>query len=161
MKILKEAKKEILPVDFVAGFISKSWEEVASLKSSISGIKQAFSGTKDIEKILEELLDAYLITIGQLQQILEKKDVVIPESAKKLKEELIEELEEQEDINIEDSQEEISDKIEDNIEYDVIDESIKSKNTQENDDFFNSDFEEPEFGDSESDFVKWQRQHNR
>lgn len=157
MKILKEAKKEILPVDFVAGFISKSWEEVASLKSSISGIKQAFSGTKDIEKILEELLDAYLITIGQLQQILEKKDVAIPESAKKLKEE----LEEQEDINIEDSQEEISDKIEDNIEYDVIDESIKSKDTQENDDFFNSDFEEPEFGDSESDFVKWQRQHNR
>ena len=88
MKILKEAKKEILPVDFVAGFISRSWEEVASLKSSIAGIKQTFSGTKDIESILEELLDAYLITIGQLQQILENKDIVIPEANKKLKEEL-------------------------------------------------------------------------
>ena len=161
MKILKEAKKEILPVDFVAGFISRSWEEVASLKASIAGIKQTFSGTKDIESILEELLDAYLITIGQLQQILENKDIVIPESNKKLKEELIEEIKEEKDTTIEDSQEEISDKIEDNIEYNIINESIKVKNTQESDDFFNSDFEEPEFDESESDFVKWQRQHNR
>ena len=93
MKILKEAKKEILPVDFIASFISKSWDEVANLKANISGLKQAFTGTKEIENILEDLLDAYLIAIGQLQQNLEKKDIVIPNKEETLKEELSEKAE--------------------------------------------------------------------
>ncbi len=188
MKILKEAKKEILPVDFVAGFISKSWEEVANLKTNISGLKQAFSGTKEIEKILEDLLDAYLIAIGQLQQSLEKKDIIIPNKDSKLKEELSEKAETAIAKLILDEKEAIDgytktlDELKDDEVYPEAENILKHINDEElehieelsnilisdndkpendnKDDFFNSDFEEPEAESEESDFKRWQRQQN-
>ena len=187
MKILKEAKKEILPVDFVAGFISKSWDEVANLKTNISGLKQAFSGTKEIEKILEDLLDAYLIAIGQLQQSLEKKDIIIPNKDSNLKEELSEKAETAIAKLILDEKEAIDgytktlDELKDDEVYPEAEKILKHINDEElehieelsnilisddklendnKDDFFNSDFEEPEAESEESDFRKWQRQQN-
>ncbi len=75
MKILKETKtKEKLPTEFITSLISKGWEEVGNIKSNIEAIKDAFSGTAKLEKILQDLLDAYLIEIGQLELHLEKKD---------------------------------------------------------------------------------------
>lgn len=165
MKILKEAKKELLPVEFVANFISQSWDEVANLKANISGLKQSFTGTKEIEKILEDLLDAYLIAIGQLQQSLEKKDIVIPNTENKLKEEFVERnevnIEKIEDEKVEDNDLELSVELND-IEENLDEQAIESRVSKtEKEDFFNSDFEEPETSElEESDFKRWQRQNN-
>ena len=93
MKVLKESKEK-LPIDFITQFISKGWEEVGNLKASIDAIKQTFSDVKDIADILQDLSDAYLIAIGQMQGILQDKNYVnVPEEAKdNLKEALNEEL---------------------------------------------------------------------
>lgn len=187
MKILKEEKKEKLPVEFIADYISKSWEEVGNLKSTIYSIKQSFTGTKDIANILEELLDAYLITIGQLQELIEEKDIVIPTSDTKLKEELSEKAETTIAKLILDEKEAIEgytnaiDELKDDAVYskakDVLahineeelehieelsnviidkDEEVKK---DDKDDFFNSEFEEPEINSVESDFKRWQAQN--
>ena len=189
MKILKEAKKEILPIDFIAGFISKSWDEVANLKANISGLKQAFTGTEEIENILDDLLDAYLIAIGQLQQNLEKKDIVIPNKDEALKEDLSEKaetivakliLDEKEAIDgynaavedLEDDQvypkaknvlKHISEEELEHIEElsnIIIDEDEEKSTPKEKDDFFNNEFDEPEIDNTESDFKRWQLQNN-
>lgn len=105
MKIMKESKQEKLPIDFITQFISKGWDEIGTLKASIDGIKQTFSGTKDVEKILQELVDAYLIAIGQLELHLDKKNYVeLPEQ-----DEIKEALKEDVDIHIENNEVHIAD----------------------------------------------------
>lgn len=187
MKILKEAKKEILPVDFIASFISKSWDEVANLKANISGLKQTFTGTKEIESILEDLLDAYLIAIGQLQQNLEKKDIVIPNKDEPLKEELSEKAETVVAKLILDEKDAIEkynaavEELEDDQVYSKAEDVLKHINEEElehieelsnilideekstpkeKDDFFNAEFDEPEIDDNDSDFKRWQLQNS-
>jgi hypothetical protein len=66
MKILKESK-ENLPIAFLTDFISKGWEEVGYLKADIEAIREAYKGTKPIESLIQDLIDAYLVCIGQLE----------------------------------------------------------------------------------------------
>lgn len=81
MKILKE-NKEKLPISFLTDFISKSWEEVGYLKADIEAIKQNFKGTKDIEELIQNLIDAYLVCIGQLEaHISDKNYMEYPEES--------------------------------------------------------------------------------
>jgi hypothetical protein len=81
MKILKEAK-ETLPIAFLTDFISKGWEEVGYLKADIEAIKEAYKGTKPIESLIEDLIDAYLVCIGQLEAHLhDKKYLEYPEES--------------------------------------------------------------------------------
>ena len=81
MKILKE-NKEKLPISFLTDFISKSWEEVGYLKADIEAIKQSFKGTKDIEELIQNLIDAYLVCIGQLEaHISDKNYMEYPEES--------------------------------------------------------------------------------
>ena len=88
MKILKEAKEK-LPVSFLTDFISRGWDDVGYLQETIKSISENFSGTKKVEELLQALLDAYLVCIGQLQMHLEDKDYLeIPEEAKKLTEDV-------------------------------------------------------------------------
>ena len=92
MKILKEAK-ETLPIAFLTDFISKGWEEVGYLKADIEAIKEAYKGTKPIEDLIQDLIDAYLVCIGQLEAHLhDNKYLDYPEesglSGTKLDEEL-------------------------------------------------------------------------
>ena len=92
MKILKESK-ETLPIAFLTDFISKGWEEVGYLKADIEAIKEAYKGTKPIEGLIQDLIDAYLVCIGQLEaHIHDKKYLEYPEesglSGTKLEEEL-------------------------------------------------------------------------
>lgn len=72
MKILKEAK-ENLPIPFLTDLISKGWEEVGYLKADIEAIKDAYKGTKQIEELIQGLIDAYLVFIGQLELHLQNK----------------------------------------------------------------------------------------
>lgn len=92
MKILKESK-ENLPIAFLTDFISKGWEEVGYLKADIEAIKEAYKGTKPIETLIQDLIDAYLVCIGQLEAHLHDKNYLdYPEesglSSGKLEEEL-------------------------------------------------------------------------
>lgn len=92
MKILKESK-ETLPIAFLTDFISKGWEEVGYLKADIEAIREAYKGTKPIEGLIQDLIDAYLVCIGQLEAHLhDNKYLDYPEesglSGTKLDEEL-------------------------------------------------------------------------
>lgn len=92
MKILKESK-ENLPIAFLTDFISKGWEEVGYLKADIEAIKEAYKGTKPIETLIQDLIDAYLVCIGQLEAHLHDKNYLdYPEesglSGEKLEEDL-------------------------------------------------------------------------
>jgi hypothetical protein len=73
MKILKESK-ENLPIAFLTDFISKGWEEVGYLKADIEVIREAYKGTKPIEALIQDLIDAYLVCIGQLEAHLQDKN---------------------------------------------------------------------------------------
>lgn len=75
MKILNEAK-ENLPVSFLTDFISKGWEEVGYLKADIEAIKTNFKGTKPIEELIQSLIDAYLVCIGQLEAHIQDKNYI-------------------------------------------------------------------------------------
>ena len=75
MKILKEFIEETitnkaLPVSFLTDFISDGWEKVGYLKSDIEVVQNSTGDTGKIESILQNLLDAYLICIGQLEDVL-------------------------------------------------------------------------------------------
>lgn len=81
MKILNEAK-ENLPVSFLTDFISKGWEEVGYLKADIEAIRQSFKGTKKVEELIQSLIDAYLVCIGQLEaHISDKNYMEYPEDS--------------------------------------------------------------------------------
>lgn len=74
--------KEKLPLDFLTSTVSHGWEEIGNLKASIEGIKKSFSGTEKVEKILQELVDSYLICVGQLEMFLDKKNYIdMPEDS--------------------------------------------------------------------------------
>lgn len=83
MKILNETKnKETVPVAFLTDFISKGWEEVGYLKADIEAIKEAYKGTSKIEELIQNLIDAYLVCIGQLElHIHDKKYLEYPEES--------------------------------------------------------------------------------
>ena len=81
MKLIKEAK-ENLPISFLTDFISKGWEEVGYLKADIEAIKEVYKGTKPIEELIQNLIDAYLVCIGQLEaHISDKKYIDYPEAS--------------------------------------------------------------------------------
>ena len=82
MKILKEAKEK-LPVSFLTDFISRGWDDVGYLKETIAAIKEVYSGTKEIEDLLQALIDAYLVCIGQMEAHLhDNKYIEFPEDSK-------------------------------------------------------------------------------
>ena len=83
MKILKENTelKEILPVSFLTDMISKGWEEVGYLKESSTAIREAYKDTSKIEVLMQELMDAYLVFIGQIEMYLEDKENISADAA--------------------------------------------------------------------------------
>ena len=68
--------KEDLPLDFITTFISKGWDEVGIIKASIASIKEAYKNTNKIEAILNDWLDSYLITLGQLEAYTQNEDLI-------------------------------------------------------------------------------------
>lgn len=82
MKILKEqqTRQDELPITFITSFVSRGWEEVGMLKEQIKALKTEFKNVDKIEEILQGLIDAYLINIGQLELFLQENDYVeVPE----------------------------------------------------------------------------------
>ena len=95
MEIMKEEKlaetkltesKEKLPISFLTDFVSRGWDDVGYLKETIKSISESFSGTKKVEELLQALVDAYLVCIGQLEMHLQAKDYLDTDIGEKLEE---------------------------------------------------------------------------
>lgn len=79
MRILKEdteIKSEELPVSFITDMISKGWDEVGYLKDAAAAITTDYTGTEKVEQLMQDLMDAYLVFIGQLEAYLHKEDYI-------------------------------------------------------------------------------------
>jgi hypothetical protein len=100
MAELKESKEK-LPISFLTDFVSRSWDDVGYLKETIASIKESFSGTKKVEELLQALVDAYLVCIGQLEAHLQAKDYLDTDIDNKLTEDV--------DIHIEGNEVHIAD----------------------------------------------------
>ena len=97
MEIMKEEKlaetkltesKEKLPISFLTDFVSRGWDDVGYLKETIKSISESFSGTKKVEELLQALVDAYLVCIGQLEAHLQAKDYLDTDIDSKLTEDV-------------------------------------------------------------------------
>lgn len=121
MKILKEEqiKQEELPITFITSFVSRGWEEVGMLKEQIKALKEEFGGKNiaKIEEILQGLIDAYLINIGQLELFLHENDYVEVPEIEEEKEEKVEEPAKEDEVEVAAEEEEVE--IEDEIEAEV------------------------------------------
>ena len=76
MRILREDNentKETLPVSFVTDMMSKGWDEVGYLKEAAAAIKETYVDTAKVEELMQDLMDAYLVFIGQLELYLDKE----------------------------------------------------------------------------------------
>ena len=81
MRILKEETEiqESLPVSFVTDMMSKGWDEVGYLREASAAIKETYKDTAKIEELMQDLMDAYLVFIGQLELYLHnEEDIVAP-----------------------------------------------------------------------------------
>ena len=120
MKIIKE-NKENLPISFLTDFISKGWEEVGYLKADIEAIREIYKGTKPIEELIQSLIDAYLVCIGQLEaHISDKKYIEYPEASGLGLNEKFELREAVEKVEAEDVLEVIEDKLDLHGEKDML-----------------------------------------
>ena len=70
MKIIKEnmlgGVKDPLPPTILTDFISRGWQTIGELKSMIEAL-QTFSGSENIIPLVQSLLDANLVFVGQLE----------------------------------------------------------------------------------------------
>lgn len=79
MRILKEdtVAKETLPVSFITDMMSKGWDEVGYLREASAAISEHYEETTKIEQLMQELMDAYLVFIGQLELYLHDKEDIV------------------------------------------------------------------------------------
>lgn len=82
MKIIKENLEENIPVSFLTGFVSKSWEEIGNIKQSIESLKKDFKNISEVNNILQDLSDAYLICIGRMEKLLNNENYIEAEPIK-------------------------------------------------------------------------------
>lgn len=80
MRILKEetdiSKNEVLPLSFLTDMVSKGWEEVGYLKEASAAIGTEYSNIDKVQSIMQDLIDAYLIFIGQMEAHLHQEDYI-------------------------------------------------------------------------------------
>jgi hypothetical protein len=107
MRILREdteTKMEELPISFITDTISKGWEEVGYLKDACAAINSEYKNTDKVEQLMKDLMDAYLVFIGQLEAYLHKEDYI--EAPVMEEEPKAEKIDEPEDLDAEDDEEE-------------------------------------------------------
>jgi hypothetical protein len=95
IKNLNESKQD-LDMNVVAALNAEAWNMVVTLRTQKESLGKDFKGAKKLTAALEELEEAYLIYLGQLEAILADGGVEIgePEDKKEeVKESLKEELE--------------------------------------------------------------------
>lgn len=80
MEKLNEAKEK-LPADYLMQFVSRGWEEVGNYQSELTALKSEFKDVGWITDIIQDLIDAYTIAIGQVQHRLSEDGVITAESS--------------------------------------------------------------------------------
>ena len=118
MRILREDNDtpimEELPVSFITDMMSKGWDEVGYLKEAAAAIREAYAGTEKVEELMQDLMDAYLVFIGQLEFYLNDKADISTEKpeekeAEETKDDKSEPEEDKEDKEDEEDEEEEED----------------------------------------------------
>lgn len=90
---LKESTEKKLPMDkdfsssVVTQLLQDGWGEIGGLQDQISLLNQ-YKNSSKLTSILQKLLDAYLIFVGQLEGYLDDKNIVDFPDEKQLKEEI-------------------------------------------------------------------------
>lgn len=59
--------KTELPADIVTGEVSAMWAEIGNLKQMIANLNSQYLKSGRVVAILQDLLDAYLVAVGQLE----------------------------------------------------------------------------------------------
>lgn len=80
MEKLNESKEK-LPADYLMQFVSRGWEEVGNYQSELTALKSEFKDVGWITDIIQDLIDAYTIAIGQVQHRLSEDGVITAESS--------------------------------------------------------------------------------
>lgn len=143
-------EKEELPVSFITSFVSESWDRVGVLQDQIKSIESAFIGTEKVISVMQELLDTYLICIGQMESFLDSTDlntsenpVEIPQIINKVKSEEV--PDKSATIAPEVEVEPVSLEAAENVPIEVVDTRINKQLPRVGDEFeFFVDFEEPD-----------------
>lgn len=60
-------EKVELPADIVTGQVSAMWAEIGNLKQMIANLNSQYLKSGRVVAILQDLLDAYLVAVGQLE----------------------------------------------------------------------------------------------
>ena len=152
MKILKEDEnivEEALPVSFVTDMISKGWDEVGYLKEAVTAVKETYKDAFKIESIMQDLVDAYLVFIGQLESYLDKeKDIAteVPDSVEETSTNKFANLPEEEIETSENDPIEVKAELpEADLDIEPIKTTDKPEATEKDDTFdFFVDFDEPD-----------------
>lgn len=101
MKILRESKED-LPISFLTSRVSAGWENIGNIKADIEAIHREFKGTKKVEEILQDLMDAEIIAVGRLQALMEDQSYLdYSDDMKKAINESLNEADEESDDEIE------------------------------------------------------------
>lgn len=74
--IVNEITKEVLPASFITSFVSEGWDRIGVLKDQVTSLSDTFSGTEKVVGVLQDLLDAYLVCVGQMEGILHSTDAI-------------------------------------------------------------------------------------
>lgn len=87
--------KQNLDMNIVASLNAEAWNYLVTLRSQKESLGRDFKGAKKLTDALEELEEAYLIYLGQLEAILADGGIEVGETAdtKEVKESLKEDLE--------------------------------------------------------------------
>ncbi len=93
MKIVKNVKlnesKEKIPTSVITDLVSRAWEEIGLIKANIDQLGKAYSGVSKLTDTFEDLLDSYLIYVGQLEAFLADNNLIdYPEEKDQINEKL-------------------------------------------------------------------------
>ena len=91
IKKLNESKINMEPA-YITSLTSEAWSMIGNLKLQKEDFKKTYKNADKVVEAIEELTDAYLIYVGQLEAVLADNGIE-PKSEEEIKESLNEELE--------------------------------------------------------------------
>lgn len=78
---VNEIVKDPLPTSFITSFVSEGWDRIGVLKDQVVSLGETFTGADKVVCIIQELLDAYLVCVGQMEGILHETEAISAQAA--------------------------------------------------------------------------------
>jgi len=104
MKI--QESKEKLPITFITNFIETGWNIIGNLKADKDAISSSYSKTKEVNEIIQDVIDAYTVAVSRMTGVVQDKDYLdyeindLTEQVEKAKSKALSEGYLNEDVNI-------------------------------------------------------------